>query len=697
MLNRFSVDMLLKTIVGALALIVVAAIGARVLATYGALSASERILDVANASDDAFTAMLNIRSDRSSVPRTWNTDAPVSRDVKEYIRPLQTAEMGALRSALARLEQIDFADRATLLPALAHTQERLAALQAEFWEGIDKPKAQRRAALAADYLTEGLALQDTLEKISARIFASVRGLDAFVDEMLDIKQLAWLARDRAGEGSLLISNGLTAGKLPAEAQGKYDTYAGGAAAAWSAIDSMLATLKVPESFTAAVADTRRVVFAPDYAATRVRLLNALINGGKPEMTADEWSPYTVTKMGKIQDVASGALGVAREHATTAHTGAFQLLVQDGALLIGTVLLAAFSLVIIGRRVTGPLHQLRDAMLLLAGGDLTVEAPFPDRRDEIGALASALATFRAAAVDKAHIEAEQEERRTQQAARQQAMDARIGVFEGDAGAALSALGGASAEMGQASVEMAAIAGRTTARVREATAASEEASGSVAGIAAATEELSASIAEIGRQVARATEITGRAVEETRQTDSTVRGLSEAAAKIGEVVKLISDIAGQTNLLALNATIEAARAGEAGKGFAVVASEVKSLASQTAKATEEIAAQIAAVRDVTEQAVGAIRRIGATVDEVSTVATSIAAGVEQQGAATQEIARGTQEAARRTERVSESVAGVRDDADATGATAETVKLAATTLQTQADRLRGRVEDFLGGIKAA
>jgi methyl-accepting chemotaxis protein len=218
-----------------------------------------------------------------------------------------------------------------------------------------------------------------------------------------------------------------------------------------------------------------------------------------------------------------------------------------------------------------------------------------------------------------------------------------------------------------------------------------------VAAASEELSASIGEISRQVANAADIAGRAVEETRETDRTVQSLVEIASKIGEVIGLINDIAGQTNLLALNATIEAARAGEAGKGFAVVASEVKSLANQTAKATEDISAQIAAVQNVTKEAVDAIKRIGGTIAEVSSIATSIAGAVEEQGAATQEITRNTQQAATRTRDVSENISGVTSEADATGAAAEGVRTAAESLGQQADRLRGQVNDFLSKIRAA
>jgi methyl-accepting chemotaxis protein len=218
-----------------------------------------------------------------------------------------------------------------------------------------------------------------------------------------------------------------------------------------------------------------------------------------------------------------------------------------------------------------------------------------------------------------------------------------------------------------------------------------------VASASEQLSASISDISRQAAHAAGIASRAVNQARETDSTVQGLAATANKIGEVVGLINDIASQTNLLALNATIEAARAGEAGRGFAVVASEVKSLASQTAKATDDISEQIADIQKVAGEAIEAIKAIGGIIGEVNEVATAIAAAVEEQGAATQEITRSTQQAAQGTKNVSDNIVGVSAGADAAGAAAQNVKTASETLGAQTQQLRGQVDDFLGKIRAA
>jgi methyl-accepting chemotaxis protein len=271
-----------------------------------------------------------------------------------------------------------------------------------------------------------------------------------------------------------------------------------------------------------------------------------------------------------------------------------------------------------------------------------------------------------------------------------------TFESEVGAVVEAVA-ASAERLQASARALSVAAETSGQEAGAVAeAGGRAHGDVQSVAAAAEEMAASVTEIARQVGEAAEVAGRAVAEARATDATVQGLSEAAARIGDVVRLIGDIAGQTNLLALNATIEAARAGEAGKGFAVVASEVKSLAGQTAKATEEIASQISGMQAATAQAVAAIRGIGATVERTSEIATAIAAAVEEQGAATQEIARSAAQVAEATETVAGRIAGIRGAAEATGGSAASMRDDSGALASQAATLREKAGGFLKAVRA-
>ncbi len=697
MLDRLSASTLLRSVIAVMAVLVLILLSNDAWNSARRLAQSNRIVSVAEVSGQIFTAMHKLRTDRAATQRGMNGDAPLTAEAANTMKNLRGVEMPALQSALAVLGSLDFADSATLVPTLQQQVQKITTLQAETWDALAKPKAERREAAGKEYNDTALALLATLDTLSTKLFAAIEHDDPAIDQLMGLKQLAWTVRDTAGNASLAVSTALVAGKLSPEDYRHYAGYVGGSEAAWSTVEALAAGKPLPKPLTDAMAKAKQVYFDPDYTALRDRDMAALANGTAPEMPAAKWIIYTVEHLDAVVGVAEAALAAAREHSLTEHQAAQWDLGLQLVLLIGALALAAGSLRLVSRRVLLPLARLRDAMLRVAEGDLTAEAPFSDRQDEVGALSRALAQFKVNAEEKARIEAADLGRRNQAEARQRAVERYIGDFETQIGTALDALGQASDEMRRTSEGMSATSDQTNHQVRTVASASEEASSNVQTVAAASEELSASISEISRQVAHAATIAERAVDETRRTDSTVRGLTETAAKIGEVVKLISSIAGQTNLLALNATIEAARAGEAGKGFAVVASEVKSLANQTARATEEITAQIAAVQQVTKEAVEAIKGIGGTIGEVSQVATGIAGAVEQQGAATQEITRNTQEAARRTREVSDTVAGVTAGADATGEAAQGVRAAAEDLGAQAGRLRRQVQDFLGKIRAA
>jgi methyl-accepting chemotaxis protein len=521
--------------------------------------------------------------------------------------------------------------------------------------------------------------------------------DPFIDRMLRMKQLAWQTRNTIGDVSATLSNGLATNKVAPEIAARWPINIGRAEASWMALNDLASEGALPGALGEAYANARKSYFTGDFLALRERLFKALMAGEKPEMTAVQWSLQTRERNNALQTVAEGAIAAAEAYTVDQHAAARNQLLLQLALLLAALALAAGGMLAVSRRVIRPLHTIQDAMAKVAGGDLAVEVPYIDRQDEIGALARALGTFKENATEKVRIEADQRDRHAQADVRQQAVAQHIAGFESQMQEALAALAQAATQMRSTSDGLSSTAAKTNDQVKAAASASDDATSNVQTVAAASEEMSASVAEISRQVAHAATIAGRAVDETKQTDGTVQGLAEAAQKIGEVVKLINDIASQTNLLALNATIEAARAGEAGKGFAVVASEVKSLANQTAKATEDISAQIASIQSVTKDAVDAIKRIGGTISEVSTVATSIASAVEEQGAATQEITRNTQQAASRTRDVSENIVGVTAGADATGAAAQGVKSAAETLGQRADQLRGQVNDFLAKIRAA
>jgi methyl-accepting chemotaxis protein len=397
---------------------------------------------------------------------------------------------------------------------------------------------------------------------------------------------------------------------------------------------------------------------------------------------------------------------------------------SAATLVALVLLLTFA---IGRIVTRPVKSMIDCMSRLAEGDKSVDIVGTARRDEIGDMGRAVQVFKDNAIKMERLQAEQaalqaqteverqraqaekearerraeEERRENehkaQEEKRRAMQALADEFEASVKTVVETVATASAEMQATSKSMQRSAEETSQQAGAVAAASEETSANVQTVATATEELSASVGEIGRQVTQSTKIASKAVEEANATNETVRSLAEAAQKIGQVVDLINDIASQTNLLALNATIEAARAGEAGKGFAVVASEVKTLATQTAKATEEIATQIASMQQVTGTAVTAIESIRGTIGEISEIAAAIASAIEEQAAATQEIARNVQQAAAGTHEVSANIGSVTEAAASTGAATAQMQQAAERLGDQSEMLRVEVERFLGTVRAA
>jgi methyl-accepting chemotaxis protein len=368
-------------------------------------------------------------------------------------------------------------------------------------------------------------------------------------------------------------------------------------------------------------------------------------------------------------------------------------------LVGVALLLVIGMsFLLGRSILQPIAGMTAAMRKIAEGDTATAIPARERGDEVGAMAQSVQIFKDNMIEAVRLRGEQEELKLRSEADKKGFLSKLADdFESGVRRSLDTLAGAAGEMRATSKSMSATAETASLQATTVAAVAEQASANVQTVAVATEELSTSVSEIGRQVTQSTRIAGQAVEQANRTNLTVQGLSAAAQKIGDVVKLISDIASQTNLLALNATIEAARAGEAGKGFAVVASEVKSLASQTAKATEDISAQVAAMQGATTEAVQAIESIGGTIGAINQIATAIALAVEQQGSATQQIARNVQEAAQGTGKVSSNIVGVNQAAGKTGAAASQVLTSAEQLSGQAASLRADVDRFLVNIRAA
>ncbi len=634
---------------------------------------------LAGANDD-FGAYRHL-ADETAVASNWNGDLAMVRFHNRVYLAKQTDEaaqqtfdsISALTAEIAK--EKDVFTEAEDAKIVSEIEQGAANYATAFQKVIDLTKATE-APLAV--MTEaGPKIQANLAKIVQEARASGDAVGNQVSDMIGV-----VLKIRLAKNKFEIS----------ASQDNIDAFGQAAAEFEQSADSALAALQKPEwrqLADDAVKMMRSYVAEFDKFQNLVVERNSVVDksmvplGNEISESSQALTDDAIAKQNALGPIASSDI----EHGIT-----LALTISGIAILFGIGI--GF---VVARGITKPVTAMTQAMAVLAGGDTTVAIPAQGQKDEIGAMANAVQVFKDNMIEADRLRAEQEatKKRTD-AERRQAMLDLADKFESSVGGVVSAVTSAATELQSTAQSLSATAEETSRQSNAVAAASEEMTQNVQTVASATEELTASIREISSQVTESNRIVGGAVTQAEDTNAKVRSLAEAAQKIGQVVTLINEIAGQTNLLALNATIEAARAGEAGKGFAVVASEVKNLATQTAKATEEIAGQVKAIQDSTESAAQAIQAITVTINRVNEISTAIASAVEEQGAATQEISRNVQEASTGTQEVSSNITGVTQASQQTSAGSAEVLSAASELAKNGERLKSEVDTFLHSVRA-
>ncbi|MFH1805312.1 MAG: HAMP domain-containing methyl-accepting chemotaxis protein [Pseudomonadota bacterium] len=652
---------------------------------------ASNILDATTTDKLLFDAMIGVRQQIASTQT-----AIVSRDdLASALGDTRSIADTSFQSALSAMAALDIPGKDAQVSTLEAAWQEMKQREAQIDALASTPKADRDLKAAAPWSDAVRGVVNAISDASLLVGNDVRLLDPFVAEMIQIRRSAWQVRDHYGSQCSLLRPFISQNQpLTVEALSKWQNGIGSYQVAWGAIDLLLARPGAPAQLVAAVASAQKAT--GDAQGSMNTLVGKLDNSGQPAIAPVEYTAMCNGPFDKIVDIGHMAMDEAVTHGKNALATAQVVLGFSALTLLLVLALSFFAITSVLRRFSRPIGILMTAVGKLSMRHFAEPVPALPYPDELGRLSIALEELRHNALEAERLQAEQQAQQQHQIERGEKLATAVSSFERGISRVVNAVRSASDHMQTNAQNLSVLAEDANSRSVTVAHASEEASGNVQTVAAASEELSASISEVNQQINNSSRMATEAVGEVDRTNESFEDLKAAAEKIGAVVELIQNIASQTNLLALNATIESARAGEAGKGFAVVANEVKTLATQTHKATEDISAQIAGMQSAVGGCITAISTIGHKIRTIDEAISAISAATEEQSSATQEIARNVQHAAAGTAEVSDNISSVTEMAGKTGLLSADVLEASSQLSAQADALGQEVEQFLAEVRA-
>ena len=647
MLDRLTVSVLLKSVITTLAAAVVVMLSLGAWQSWNRLTTLSRIGAVAEASSYLFTSLHNLRVDRSTTFRTLSGEEQFSSPPAQ-LKEVRDAEMPALKAGLIALAAADFPGRQDAIGGLNASLTRLIALHQETVSAFQQPKAARRQGLVQDFNNDTNVLMTLLDKTSSLMTRSVKLEDAYIDQLLEIKQLAWVARNAAGDASVMLSNGLSGQPLGTDAFVKYTAHMSRLETAWAALEDIAAGLSLPASLTAAIEKGNKEFLGAEYSALRLKTLNSLIAGEKLNVNVVDWSRMSVAKLASLLNVAEAALDAAKGYAATQRTSATSALTIQLGLLIMALVLAGTVMLLVSRRVIAPLRMIQEVMLKVATGDFNVSMPKIDRKDEVGQIAGAV----------------------------RSMIGRIRETIGEIKSSASEVTNASSEISSSTTDLSQRTEEQAASLEETTASMEVISATVKKNAENAQQANSSAGETRRIAEQGGAVVAHAVDAMAK-------IEDSSRKISDIIGVIDEIARQTNFLALNAAVEAARAGEAGRGFAVVASEVCSLAQRSSQAAKDIKDLITNSNAQVKDGVDLVNKAGASLNDIVESIKGVASIVADIAAASSEQAEGL-------EQINKALSQMDEATQQNSALVEENAATAKTLEHQARAMDDKVSFF-------